>query len=120
MSAYQQSLLNGIDCALEARDPRLAQMFAVFTRLTGEDGPPRTERLVPGPNALAVALRGSVRWARATSAIPVMLVVGLLAAIVALGVATSGGPVCPTSAVLHHVGQTRTGACPTSANGLNQ
>jgi len=105
---------------MEARDPRLAQMFAIFTRLTREDGPPRTERLARGPNALAVAVRSSVRWARASSAIPIMLVVGLLAAIVALGVATSGGPVCPPTAVLHHAGQAKPGACPTSANGLNQ
>jgi hypothetical protein len=36
LPSYQQSLLNGMDRALESRDPRLASMFAVFTRLTSD------------------------------------------------------------------------------------
>src|SRR5690242_3207747 len=90
LPTYQQSLLNGMDRALEARDPCLASMFAIFTRLNSRDGPPRTERLGPGSGSLAVALR----WTRTSAAIPILIVIALMAAIIALGVATSGGRVC--------------------------
>jgi len=51
----QQSVLNGIEYALAARDPDLADMFAVFTLLNRDDGPPRTERLHELAPLLAVA-----------------------------------------------------------------
>jgi len=66
----QQRVLQGIESALEGGEPRLRSMFAIFTRLTREDGAPRTESLPP---------RASVRRAwlvarrRAIIAIPVAL-----------------------------------------------
>jgi hypothetical protein len=93
-------------------------MFAIFTRLTRDEGPPSTERLARGPNPLLNVLRACVRWARATSAIPIVLVAGLMAVIIALGIATSGGPVCRSAPSLNHAGQSRSALCRSTANGL--
>ena len=137
MPAHQQSVLNGIDRALESRDPRLASIFAIFTGLTRDDGPPRTERLARAPNAVLNMLRAAIRRARAamraaalrarasaamrraraSAVIPIVLVAGLMAAIVALGVATSGGAVCRSAASTNHGGQSRTALCRATANG---
>jgi hypothetical protein len=103
---------------MAAREPGLASMFAIFTRLTRDEGPPPTERPARGPTPLLVVLRASVRWARATSAIPIVLVAGLMAAIIALGITTSGGPVCRSAATLNHAGQSRSALCRSAANGL--
>ncbi len=117
LPAAQQSLLNGLDRALEARDPRLASMFAIFTKLTMQDGPPRTELLERGPNPVLAWLRTAVRWAQASAAIPIVLVAGLMAAIIALGIATSSA--C-TSAAMHRAGSARSAACQSSAKGLGK
>ena len=114
----QQSVLNGMGYALEARDPGLASMFAIFTRLTGDDGPPHTERLARGPNPVLVMLRGAIRCVRASAAIPIALIAGLMAGIIALGIVTSGGPVCPSAAATRHSGQSRPDFCRSTANGL--
>ena len=106
-----------MDHALEARDPALASMFAIFTRLTRDDGPPRAERLARGPNPVLGVLRAGVRWARASAAVPVVLVAGLLAAIIALGIATSGGPVCRAASTTH-AGPFRSALCRSMAGGL--
>jgi hypothetical protein len=92
-------------------------MFAIFTRLTGDDGPPRTERLVSGPGALQRAAGVARDWMKASVTIPIVLVAGLMAAIIALGMATSSGSACP-SATSRPVGHTRTALCQPSANGL--
>lgn len=98
LPAGQQSLLNGMDRALQARDPRLASMFAMFSLLAGEDGPPPAERLAPSPGPFAGWLRGLARRARAAASIPIVLAVGLMAAVIALGVATSGWKGCSPAA----------------------
>jgi hypothetical protein len=113
----QQSALNGIEHALEVRDPDFAYMFAVFTLLTGDDGPPRTERLVRG-HAVPVMLRAVARRARASAAIPIAVVAGLMALIIALGIATSGGPACRSTASAKHPGQSRLAFCGSTANDL--
>jgi hypothetical protein len=120
LPTYQQSLLNGIDRALQARDPRLASMFTVFTRLTRDDGPPQTERLARGPSTAAVAFRRSVRWARASAAVPIVLVASLMVAIIVLGIVTAGESTCPTTPVHHHAVAARSSACPSSANGISK
>lgn len=114
----QQSVLNGIEHALEVRDPDFAYMFAVFTLLTGDDGPPRPERLVPGPNPVPVMLRAAALRARASAAIPIALVAGLMAVIIALGISTSGGPACRSTASAKHPGQSRLAFCGSTANDL--
>jgi hypothetical protein len=90
--------LNGIDRALQARDPRLASMFAMFTLLAGDDGPPAAERLAPAPCSLAGRLRAVARRARAAALIPIVLAAGLMATVIALGVATSGWKACSPAA----------------------
>lgn len=120
LSARQQSVLNGMDHALAARDPGLALMFAIFTRLTRDDGPPRTERLARGPNPVLVMLGVAVRWVRASAAIPIALAAGLMAAIIALGILTSGGSVCRSGAWTNHSGQSKPTFCRSTANGQSK
>jgi hypothetical protein len=45
MPTRQQRALGGIEAALQASEPRLAAMFATFTRLHQVDGPVRREPL---------------------------------------------------------------------------
>jgi len=98
LPAGQQWLLNGMDRALRACDPRLASMFAMFTLLAGDDGLPPTERLAPIRGPLAGWLRALARRARAAASIPIVLAASLMAAIIALGVASSGWAGCAPGA----------------------
>ncbi len=110
-----------MDRALEARDPGLASKFAIFTRLTRDDGPPRTEQLARGPSPTQRLLRLPVRVAKASATIPIMLVAGLMAAIIALGILTSRGGMCPPSATTaQQFAHMRTAACESSAHGLHK
>jgi Protein of unknown function (DUF3040) len=45
LPACQQRILDTIEHALQHGEPRLASMFAMFTRLNTNEGVPRTERL---------------------------------------------------------------------------
>lgn len=45
LPACQQRTLDRIDTALQAREPRLASMFAIFTRLAGQEQTPWWESL---------------------------------------------------------------------------
>ena len=45
LPARQQRILDTIEHALQHGEPRLASMFAMFTRLNINEGVPRTERL---------------------------------------------------------------------------
>jgi hypothetical protein len=45
LPARQQRVLDRIDDSLHACDPRLRPMFAIFTKLTREEGMPRLEEL---------------------------------------------------------------------------
>ena len=47
LPAFQQQVLDGIERDLEGCEPGLMSMFAIFTRLTRDDGAPRTEALLP-------------------------------------------------------------------------
>jgi len=98
LPAGQQSLLNGMDRALRERDPRLASMFAMFALLAGDAGPPRTEGLAPAPGPIACWLRALAGRVRAAASIPILLAAGLMAVVIALGVATSGWKACSPSA----------------------
>lgn len=117
LPSYQQSLLNRMDRALEARDPRLASMFALFTRLTRDDGPPRTERLAAG-SGLRRMVQVPLRVAKASVTIPIVLVAGLMAAIITLGVVTSQGSPCPSGS--HPVRQARMAVCESAAHSMRK
>jgi hypothetical protein len=47
LPARQQRMLDGIERVLQASEPKLASMFAIFARLTSDEGPAMTERLRP-------------------------------------------------------------------------
>jgi hypothetical protein len=47
LPAGQQQTLDDIAGTLQARDPRLASMFSIFTRLTRHEPMPRAEELAP-------------------------------------------------------------------------
>ena len=85
----QQRILDGIEGALEGGEPRLRSMFAIFTRLTRDEGVPRTEWL---PS------RGSVQraWltARLRALIAVPLVLGVMALLIVLAVSSSPAHAC--------------------------
>ena len=49
LPASQQRVLDAIENTLKRREPRLASMFAIFTRLTNSEGLPRTEVLQAVP-----------------------------------------------------------------------
>jgi hypothetical protein len=110
-----------MDRALAARDPGLASKFAIFTRLTRDDGPPRTERLARGPSRTQRLLQMPLGVAKASATIPVVLVAGLMVAIIALGIVTSRGPVCSPSAMTsHQFVQMRASGCESSAHGAHK
>ncbi|HUA41512.1 MAG TPA: hypothetical protein VMA32_08105 [Streptosporangiaceae bacterium] len=57
LPAGQQRVLDGIADALRKTEPRLASMFAIFTRLSKDEPPPRREQLAAvGPIALLAAV----------------------------------------------------------------
>lgn len=118
MPSYQQTVLNGMDRALEDRDPRLATMFAIFTRLTRDEGPPVTEKLARGARQAGFTLRGTLR--RAPAAIPILLVACLMVGIIVLGITTASGRSCPPSTTLHQIAPGRGMVCRPSANGLRK
>jgi hypothetical protein len=92
-------------------------MFALFTRLTRDDGPPRTERLTPGPG-LRRLLKVPAGVVKASATIPIVLVAGLMAAIIALGVVTSQGSPCPSGS--HQVRQARMAVCESAARSMRK
>lgn len=95
-------------------------MFAIFARLTRDEGPPLTERLARGPNQLRTRLRAGVQRARASAAVPIVLVACLMVAIIMLGIATATGRSCPPSTSLHQVAAGKSAVCRPSANGLHR
>jgi hypothetical protein len=78
LPAGQQQVLDRIESELEACEPRLRSMFAIFTRLTRDEGAPRTESLLPARR---------FRWTRpdgrltgtARALVGVPLILGLVA-----------------------------------------
>ena len=89
LSASQQRVLYGIESALEGGEPRLRSMFAIFTRLTHDDGAPRTESLPPKASVRRAWL---VARRRALIAIPVVL--GLTGLLIFLAVSGSTAQPC--------------------------
>jgi hypothetical protein len=66
-------------------------------------------------------LQVPVRMAKGSATIPILLVAGLMAAIIALGVVTSRGGVCPASATTaHRLAEMRMVTCEASAHGLHR
>jgi hypothetical protein len=94
----QQRVLEGIESALEGAEPRLGSMFAIFTRLTQDEGAPRTEAL----RAETLLRRfwptsGLAGPVRAVIAVP--LILGLLALCVFMAVDGSAAHSCRLGSV---------------------
>jgi hypothetical protein len=89
----QQRVLEGIESALEGAEPRLRSMFAIFTKLTRDEGTPRTEAL-PAETLLRRAWSASGLAATARAVIAVPLILGLLALCVFMAVNGSAGHSC--------------------------
>jgi hypothetical protein len=72
LPAGQQQVLDRIETDLEGGEPRLRSMFAIFTRLTRDEGAPRTESL---------SSEGRRTWLtsrlRMAVTVPVILILGL-------------------------------------------
>lgn len=60
LPARQQRALDGIEGALRVSEPRMAAMFAIFTRLTQDDGPAAAERLSQPRGRVSAGLRALV------------------------------------------------------------
>lgn len=111
MPACQQQVLDRIENHLENCEPRLRSMFAIFTRLTRDEGAPRTESLHPqGPHhRRAWPHSGSVGTLCAVIAIP--LVLCLVAVFVFLAISGAAAPGCRAGAGSHATAAVRTTNC---------
>jgi len=91
LPAAEQRALRAMERLLEASEPRMTAMFAMFTRLARAEMPVSAERL---------ARRQLVRsWPDTIYVlIPVLATMALIATLV-VGLATSGTPACRTAAL---------------------
>ena len=93
MPVSQQRVLEGIESALEGAEPRLRSMFAIFAKLTRDEGAPRTEAL-RAETLLRRAWPTSGSPATVRAAITVPLILGLLALCVFMAVNGSAAHSC--------------------------
>lgn len=109
LPAGQQQVLDRIETDLEGCEPRLRSMFAIFTRLTRDEGAPRTELLRPQGRRLRWAwpkIRLTVR-----AAIYIPLVLGLVTLFVLLAINSSAVPGCRAAAGPYAAGAVRAVTC---------
>jgi hypothetical protein len=95
LPAYQQRVLDRMECALKASEPHLAAKFAIFARLTA--GEP------VGVESLAAGRR---RWWRTGTTLPALVLVPIMFALIITGVLLGG----PTHAGTCAVGMPAVGA----------
>jgi hypothetical protein len=81
LPARQRCVIDNMEIALRAGDPRLASMFAIFDRLHADE-PVEPERLAP---------RGWLRWPRPGSAMYAVVVIPVVFAMIAVGALFGGG-----------------------------
>jgi Protein of unknown function (DUF3040) len=93
LPASQQRVLARIESDLQGCEPRLASMFSIFTRLTWNDGAPRTESLPPRTRQ-----RGARRIARARAIVAVPLLLVLVAMLIFVAVSSSTAHTCQPGA----------------------
>jgi hypothetical protein len=105
LPAAQERALDSIAEALRSSEPRLASMFAIFTRLTQNETRPRWEQLLPANPAWLLWLttlmrrlpggqtkRGRRRWLQMVVLTQVAIAVGLVLALT--GISPHGSPAC--------------------------
>ena len=88
LPASQQRVLDRIEEALKRREPRLASMFAMFTRLTVHERLPRIEALNPCRGGLSKRYQPS---ARIRAFVLLTLAAGLVVSAVFVGMSQSQG-----------------------------
>jgi hypothetical protein len=130
LPACQERMLSGIADALRKGEPRLASIFAIFSRLTRDEALPRTEQLTPQPWLRRMLARAGRAWRffyppppprgiaatrptarlRAAVVLPVLLIIMASATVVA---AIGGTPSC-TPAHRPAAIQTRWATCAAS------
>ena len=110
LPASQQRVLDRIEEALKKREPRLASMFAIFTRLTVHEGLPRIEALDPVPWWKPKRYHPS---ARIRAFVLLTLAAGLVVSAVFVGMSQSQGG-CNTPIMLRGplIGTTHVRNCP--------
>jgi len=96
LPASQQRVLERIESDLQGCEPRLASMFSIFTRLTWNEGAPRTESLPAG-----TSLRGARRIARTRAIVAVPLLVVLVAMLIFVTVSSSAAHACRPGTTPH-------------------
>jgi hypothetical protein len=92
----QQRVLARIESDLQGCEPRLASMFSIFTRLTRNEGAPRTESLPPG-----TSLQGARRIARMRALVAVPLLLVLMAMLIFVTVSSSTAHACRPGTTPH-------------------
>jgi hypothetical protein len=110
LPASQQRVLDRIEEALKKREPRLASMFAIFTRLTVHEGVPRIEALDPVP---WWSLKRYHRSATIRAFVLLTLAAGLVVSAVFIGMSQSQGG-CNTPIMLRGplIGMSHVRNCP--------
>lgn len=92
MPTGQQRVLDRIETDLEGAEPRLRAMFAIFTRLTRDEGAPQTESLRRQERRRRRRSRPDHRLTGALIAVPLVLV--LVAILVFLAISSSAAHGC--------------------------
>jgi hypothetical protein len=93
LPARQQRLLDDIESAIEAREPRMAAMFAIFTRLTRGEGLPSVERLT---RPVRAKRRPGLLRPGMLTLLPMAAVLTFLAGFL-IALATGGASACATT-----------------------
>ena len=109
LPACQQRALDGIESALQVREPRLASMFAIFTRLARDEAVPRTESLRAETRLPWNWLGGLTATPRAIVAIP--LILGFMVLFVFLAMNRSAAHACGPVAGLHAAAVAQARSC---------
>ena len=106
LPACQQRALDAMESALEASEPRMKAMFAIFTRLTKDEEPIGAERL---PNRRPLWRRSGFLYLL----VPALAAMALMATLVA-GLVTSGLSACGAGSSWSRVPRSAIG-CPVRA-----
>ena len=123
LPACQERMLSAIEKTLRAGEPRLASIFAIFTRLASGEELPRTEQLMPQPwlrRVLASAGRAfrlffprprprGIAAVRAAGVLPVLLLI--MASATVATAALAGTHACAPAPPHPAVTQTRWATC---------
>jgi hypothetical protein len=108
LPACQQRALDAMESALEASEPRMFAMFAMFTRLTKDEEPTGAERL---PDHRPLWRRSGFLYLL----VPVMAAMAIMATLV-IGLVTSGLSACAPGSSLARVPRS-TVSCPVRVPG---